>query len=375
MSHDVECIVVGAGVVGLAIARALAQAGRETIVVEAATSFGMGTSSRNSEVVHAGIYYRPDSLKARLCVAGRKALYAYCEAHHVPAKKLGKLIVATDAAQVAQLAGIAAHARLNGVDDLVELSGSQAQALEPALSCKAALLSPQTGIVDSHAFMLALKGDAEAAGASFAFAPPYLGGRVDADGFALDFGGDAPMRLTTKLFVNAAGLHAPALARALAGRDPAGLPQAYFCKGNYFSLAGRAPFSRLIYPAPEQAGLGVPLTLDMGGQAKFGPGVEWIEQEGYAVDPARAAPFYAAIRRYWPALPDDALAPAYAGLRPKITPPGAPAADFRIDGPKTHGVPGLIELFGVESPGLTSALAIGDYVAGLASAREGADQK
>jgi len=365
MAHDIECIVAGAGVVGLAIARALALAGREVVVVEAANSFGMGASTRNSGVVHAGLYYPAGSLKARLCVAGRKALYAYCEARGAPVKKLGKLVVATDAAQVAQLAGVAAQARGNGVHDLVELSAAQARAMEPALVCEAALHSPSTGVVDSHAFMLALKGDAEAAGASFAFATPCLGGRVADGGFALDFGGAAPMRLRSKFFVNAAGPAAPALARAMAGRDHAALPRAYLCKGNYFSLAGRAPFSRLIYPVPESAGLGVHLTLDMGDQAKFGPDVEWVETEDYAVDPARAAPFYAAIRRYWPGLPDGALAPAYAGIRPKISPPGAPAADFRIDGPRDHDIPGLVELFGVESPGLTSALAIGDHVAGM----------
>jgi L-2-hydroxyglutarate oxidase LhgO len=365
MAHDIECTIVGAGVVGLAIARALARAGREVIVVEAERSFGMGVSSRNSEVIHAGLYYPPGSLKARLCVAGRKALYAYCAAHHVAVTQPGKLIVATDAAQAAQLADIATRARANGVDDLEALSAAQARTLEPALSCEAALLSPSTGIVDSHGLMLALKGDAEAAGASFAFATPCLGGCVDADGLTLDFGGDAPMRLKTKRLVNAAGLHAPALARALSGRDARAVPRAFLCKGNYFSLAGRAPFSRLIYPAPEAAGLGVHLTLDMGGQAKFGPDVEWIDHEDYRVDPARAAPFYAAIRRYWPGLPDGALTPAYAGIRPKITPPGAPAADFRIDGPAAHGVAGLVELFGIESPGLTSALAIGDHVAAL----------
>lgn len=365
MSHDVECIVAGAGVVGLAIARALARLGREVIVVEAESSFGMGVSSRNSEVIHAGIYYPAGSLKARFCVEGRKRLYAYCDDHNVPARKLGKLIVATNDAQVAQLAQIAEAARRNGVHDLVELSAAEAQAMEPALSCKAALHSPSTGIVDSHAFMLALKGDAEAAGAAFAFATPCLGGEAADGGFALEFGGETPMRLRSKLFVNAAGLHAPALAHALAGRDADALPNGYLCKGNYFALSTRAPFSRLIYPVPESAGLGVHLTLDMGGQAKFGPDVEWIDTEDYSVDPARAAPFYAAIRSYWPGLPDGALSAAYAGIRPKITPPGAPAADFRIDGPSAHGVPGLVELFGVESPGLTSALAIGDYVAGL----------
>ena len=365
MGHDIECIVAGAGVVGLAIARALARAGREVIVVEAEKSFGMGVSSRNSEVVHAGLYYPAGSLKARLCVAGREALYAYCADHDVAVKKIGKLVVATSAAQAAQLARIAAAARANGVGNLVEISGAEARRMEPALCCVAALHSPSTGIVDSHGLMLALKGEAEAAGASFAFATPCLGGAAADGGFALAFGGATPMRLRAKVFVNAAGLRAPALARALTGRDARALPQDYLCKGNYFSLAGRAPFSRLIYPVPEAAGLGVHLTLDMGGQAKFGPDVEWIANEDYEVDPARAAPFYAAIRRYWPDLPDAALAPAYAGVRPKITPPGAPAADFRIDGPAAHGVVGLVELFGIESPGLTSALAIGDYVADL----------
>uniref|UniRef100_Q07J73 FAD dependent oxidoreductase n=1 Tax=Rhodopseudomonas palustris (strain BisA53) TaxID=316055 RepID=Q07J73_RHOP5 len=364
---QVECVVVGAGVVGLAIARRLAQFGREVVILEAADTIGTVTSSRNSEVIHAGIYYPAHSLMARLCVGGRRQLYDYCHDHGVLHRRCGKLIVATSAAETDKLASIRAHAEANGVDDLQSLSGEAARALEPALACAAALLSPSTGIIDSHALMLALRGDAEEAGAAFAFHAPLLRARVVAGGFELDVGGAEPMTLGCRLLINAAGLDAPALARTIDAMPADSIPTAYYAKGNYFSCGARAPFSRLIYPVPEPGGLGVHLTLDLAGQARFGPDVEWIEAIDYQVDPARAERFYPAIRRYWPALPDGALMPGYAGIRPKIVPKTIAVQDFAIQGPQQHGVEGLINLFGIESPGLTACLAIADFVGDLAS--------
>ena len=358
MVERVEAVVLGAGVVGLAVARALALAGREVLLLEAAGGIGTVTSSRNSEVVHAGIYYPTGSLKARLCVAGRQALYGYCEAHGVPIRKLGKLIVASDPAESARLDGIAAQAAANGVT-LTQMSGAEARAMEPALRVDSALHSPETGIVDSHALMLAYQGEMEAAGGMLATRAPVLGGAVTGGGIRLDVGGEAAMQLECRLLVNAVGLHAPDVARSIAGIPSQTIPRAWLCKGSYYGLASRAPFSRLIYPVPEPGGLGVHLTLDLGGQARFGPDVEWVEREEYDVDLARAAGFYAAIRRYWPGLPDGALVPGYAGIRPKISGPGEPAADFAVLGPAVHGVPGLVNLFGIESPGLTASLAIG----------------
>ena len=361
MSAEIDCVVIGAGVVGLAIARALAQSGREVLVAEATEAIGTGTSSRNSEVIHAGIYYPAGSLKARLCVRGKHLLYAYCAERGIPHKRLGKLIVATSAEQAAQLEGIAQRARANGVDDLQFISGEDAMRLEPALRCTAALVSPSTGIVDSHALMLAYQGDAENAGAQCVFHTPLVSGRVRPQGgFDLQFGGDDAMSLSCNVLINSAGLQAPALARRIEGVPAASIPTDYLCKGSYFTLSGRAPFSRLIYPVPQHAGLGVHLTLDMGGQAKFGPDTEWVGTEDYTIDPARAEVFYAAVRSYWPALPDDALAPGYTGIRPKISGPHEPAADFVIAGPAAHGVPGLVNLFGIESPGLTSSLALAE---------------
>jgi len=364
----VDCVVVGAGVIGLAVARRLAQAGREVVVLEAAEGIGTVTSSRNSEVIHAGIYYKAASLMARTCVAGKKMLYRYCADHGVPHKNCGKLIVATTPKEAEKLQSIRAHAEANGVLDMQMLSGEAARALEPALNCDAALLSPSTGIIDSHAFMLALRGDAEAAGAALAFHTPLLHARAVAGKIELDAGGDAPMTLECRLLVNSAGLNAPAVARGIDGMPLASIPRAYLAKGNYFSCSRKAPFSHLIYPVPEPGGLGVHLTLDMAGQARFGPDVEWVDTIDYAVDPARAARFYPAIRKYWPALPDGALMPSYSGMRPKIVPPAVASQDFVIQGPKDHGVAGLINLFGIESPGLTSSLAIADYVGELAGA-------
>ena len=359
-------MVAGAGVIGLAVARALALAGREVVVLEAAEAIGTETSSRNSEVIHAGIYYPAGSLMARFCVAGRQALYAYCSERGVPFQKCGKLIVATSPDEAERLPAIAARAAANGVADLELLSASEARSLEPALSTAGALSSPSTGIVDSHAFMLSLLGDAENAGATLVLNTPVLGGVATEDGIALSIGGADPIDLRCRLFVNSAGLHAPSLARRIAGLRPDLVPQTWFAKGNYFSLSGKAPFSRLIYPVPVPGGLGVHLTLDLSGQARFGPDVEWVDDMNYDVDPARGESFYAAIRRYWPALPDGALLPAYSGIRPKIVPPAVATQDFMLQGPAAHGIPGLINLFGIESPGLTSALAIADHVRDIA---------
>jgi L-2-hydroxyglutarate oxidase LhgO len=362
----VECVVIGAGVIGLAVARRLAQSGREVIILEAAEGIGTVTSSRNSEVIHAGIYYAAGSLMARMCVSGRRALYEYCHDHGIPHRNCGKLIVATTPAETLRLEAIRARAEANGVSDLQTLSGDDARALEPALNCDAALLSPSTGIIDSHAFMLALRGDAEDAGAACAFHSPLLRVRAVAGRIELDVGGSAPTTLECRLLVNAAGLDAPAIARGIDSMPIEMIPPTYLAKGSYFSCSARAPFSRLIYPVPEPGGLGVHLTLDMAGQARFGPDVEWVESIDYAVDPARAERFYPAIRRYWPTLPDGALMPSYSGMRPKIVPPAVAVQDFLIQGPHDHGVDGLINLFGIESPGLTSSLAIADHVGELA---------
>ena len=359
---EVECVIIGAGVIGLAVARRLAQAGREVIILEAAEAIGTVTSSRNSEVIHAGIYYPAGSLMARMCVAGKQALYGYCRDHGIPHRNCGKLIVATAAKETEKLNSIKAHAEANGVCDLRTLSAVEAHALEPALNCDAALLSPSTGIIDSHAYMTALRGDAEAAGAAFAFHTPLVHASAAEESIVIDAGGEAPISLRCRLLVNAAGLDAPAVARSIDGMPIELIPPAYLAKGNYFSCSARAPFSRLIYPVPEPGGLGVHLTLDMAGQARFGPDVEWVEKIDYAVDPARAERFYPAIRRYWPALPDGALMPSYSGIRPKIVPPAVAGQDFLIQGPRDHGVNGLINLFGIESPGLTSSLAIADHV-------------
>ena len=358
----IDSVVIGAGVVGLAVARALALAGREVIVLEAEDAIGTHTSSRNSEVIHAGIYYPQDSLKARCCVAGRHRLYEYCASHGIPHQRSGKLIVASDAAQLDALESIRIRALANGVEDITWLSRRQTLALEPALSAVAALHSPSTGIIDSHALMLAYLGDAEAHGAMLALKSPLEQAQLRGDGIALRVGGSEPMQLLARCVVNCAGLHAPSLARRIEGYPPEQAPGEYYAKGNYYALTGRAPFTRLIYPVPEPGGLGVHITLDLAGQARFGPDVEWVERIDYQVDPARAARFYAAIRRYWPALPDGALVPGYAGIRPKIVPQGAVAADFVVQGPREHGVPGLVQLFGIESPGLTASLALADEV-------------
>ena len=362
----VDCVVIGAGVVGLAVARALALspkfAGKELLLLEAANGIGTGTSSRNSEVIHAGIYYPQGSLKAQLCVQGREMLYDYCEQRGIGFKRCGKLLVATNEAQVAQLQGIIAKAAANGVNDLVSLTREQARELEPQLECVAAVISPSTGIIDSHALMLSLQGDFENAGGLTVLNSAVSGVFIDSGAIKIEMADGA--KIFTKTLVNAAGLSAPMLARSMQGLDPQFVPQEYYAKGNYFTLSGKSPFSRLIYPVPEAAGLGVHLTLDMGGQAKFGPDVEWVKSaDDLVVNPARGDAFYAEVRKYWPQLQDGALIAGYAGMRPKINAPNEVAADFMIQGPKDHGIAGLVNLFGIESPGLTSSMAIGALVA------------
>jgi L-2-hydroxyglutarate oxidase LhgO len=362
----VDALIVGAGVIGLAIARKLARNGHEVIVIDRAEGIGTGTSARNSEVVHAGLYYPPGSLKARLCVEGRGALYTYCAERSVAHRRCGKLVVAVDESEVPGLHKLHAQALANGVNDATLIDAAAARAMEPALRCVAALHSPSTGIVDSHALMLSLQGDAEDRGAMFVFHSPFERATVRPDGFEVHIGGAEPMCLSTRLLINAAGLHASAVADRIEGLAACHAPRTRYCRGHYFSLTGRAPFSRLVYPMHNRAGLGVHFTLDLGGQGKFGPDTMWLPEdsaEDYTVDAALAADFAAAIRHYWPALRDQQLAPAYSGIRPKIVGPGEPAADFRIDGPSVHGMQGLVNLFGIESPGLTACLPIASHVA------------
>jgi L-2-hydroxyglutarate oxidase LhgO len=360
----VETVVIGAGVVGLAVARELALSGREVVLLEQCNAIGTETSARNSEVIHGGPYYPTGSLKARLCVAGRERLYDYCEGRGVPFRRCGKLIVANGAAQEQRLRAICEQAGSNGVP--VEwLNAAQANALEPEVRCTSALLSPHTGIIDSHAFMLALLGDLQRAGGELALASECRAARVVDGGFEVDvLSGDGDcVSLRCASLINSAGLAAPAMARRIAGLAPEHVPQAWYAKGHYFSYTGRSPFSHLVYPMPGEAGLGIHGTLDLAGRLKFGPDVEWIKSIDYEVDASRVDQFVASIREYWPAVDPARLAPAYAGIRPKIVGPGAPAADFMIQLRAQHGVPRLVNLFGIESPGLTSALAIASAVA------------
>lgn len=362
LKESTGAIVIGAGVIGLACARALASRGIETIIVENHNGIGQETSSRNSEVIHAGLYYPANSLKASLCVQGKHQLYEYCAAHSVPHRRCGKLIVATSTGHEEKLEKLLHQASLNGVDDILPITRAQALRYEPDLFCTAALYSPSTGIIDSHALMLSLLGDAEDHGAALAMNTRVDDGSVTATGIELLItGNDEPMLLSAQFIVNAGGLHAPAIARRLAGFPTEHIPPTYFAKGNYYALSGRAPFSRLIYPVPEEGGLGVHLTLDLNGQVRFGPDVEWTDTLEYSVDPRRCNSFYAEVRKYWPQLPEDSLTPTYAGIRPKLSGPGEPNADFLIQGPETHGIAGLVNLFGIESPGLTSCLAIAEH--------------
>jgi L-2-hydroxyglutarate oxidase LhgO len=360
----VDAVVIGAGVVGLAVARALAIRGRETLILEACEQFGTGASSRNSEVIHAGIYYPQGSLKARLCIAGRDLLYGFCEQYGIAHQRCGKLIAATSDTQLPQLERIRSAAQAHGVA-LAFLGRDEAVRLEPELSCVGALHSPLTGIIDSHEYMLALLGQSQTHGAMLACHSRVTAIRLQPAGVLIGINDEEP-QWCARAVINCAGLHAPQVAHSIDGFPAKRIPAPYFAKGNYFALAGRSPFRRLVYPVPEHGGLGVHLTLDLVGRARFGPDVQWVDEPNCDVDPQRAEQFYAAIRQYWPALPDGALQPAYAGIRPKIAGPSEPAADFRIDGPEVHGVRGVVNLFGIESPGLTASLAIADHVATLA---------
>jgi L-2-hydroxyglutarate oxidase LhgO len=362
--ESTDCIVVGAGVVGLAVARTLAAAGREVLVLEAEARIGEHTSSRNSEVIHAGLYYKKGSLRQHLLPRAAHLLYAYCAEHGVPHRRLGKLVVARSAEQVEQLRHHMAHAAAAGVEGLQWLTPDEARELEPNLACHAAYLSPNSGIVDSHALMLAYQAELESCGGTVALRTPVTGGAVTPQGLRVEVGGAGPMTLLANTLINCAGHGAPPLARAIAGLPPAMVPPNYFRRGVYFSVTGR-PFKRLIYPVHGPDGMDIHAVIDLAGNVRFGPDIEWIDRLDYSVDPARAEAFYRSVRTFWPGLPDGALSPAYAGIRPRITGPGEPAADFVIQGPRDHGIPHLVNLFGIESPGLTTSLAIGEYVAGL----------
>jgi len=357
-----QILIVGAGIIGLAVARAAALRGHDVIVAEKEAQIGTGISSRNSEVIHAGIYYPTGSLRARHCVRGRRLLYDYCALHGIPHKKYGKLIVATKDAEIAKMEALLKQAIANGVEGMRIVEAAEAKAMEPALACVAALHAPQTGIIDSHHLMLALQGDVEDRGGAIAVCTPIVAIAHRACGWEVRYGGAESGALTVDAVVNAAGLGAQTLARATDPYPPARVPKQVLAKGNYFQYADRPVFSRLIYPAPVEGGLGTHVTLDLAGRMRFGPDVEWIDTENYDVDPRRADFFYASIRTYFPALPDGALMPDYCGIRPKITGRGEPAADFLIDGPAEHGLPGLVQLFGIESPGLTSSLSIAEDV-------------
>ena len=364
MPARVDCIVAGAGAVGLAVARALAEAGREVFVLEHASAIGTGTSSRNSEVIHAGIYYPTGSLKARLCVAGKVTLYRYLAERDIPHRRVGKLIVATAEAEVPVLERYYAQAAANGVDDLQWLDVEQLAELEPEVRGVRALLSPSTGILDTHQYMLALLGDLEAAGGQLACNTTVARVQPVDGGLRVVCAGRERTVLDCGIFINAAGLHAPALARRVSGLAPASAPSGWFAKGHYYTLGGKAPFKRLVYPVADRGSLGIHLTLDLAGAARFGPDLSWVEGEDYAFDDSRRRAFVRAIRRYYPGLDETRLQPGYTGIRPKLVGPDAPPADFRIDGPEEHGIPGLVNLLGIESPGITASLAIGDRVAG-----------
>jgi len=359
--EQVDCIVIGAGVIGLAISRHLAVNGREVFVLESEEGIGNGTSSRNSEVIHAGLYYKPGTLKAQLCVEGNAALYAYCEAHKVNHRRCGKLLVATHEDQEAALGQVFTQAKDNGVPGIRMLSAAEAKALEPELHCVAALHPPSPGIVDSHGLMKAMLLEAEDHGATLVLSSPVTGGEAHPEGVVLELGGEEPTTILAKEVYNCAGLHAQEVARMLRGIDQSAIPPIHFAKGNYYGFSGAPPFSHLVYPVPEAAGLGVHLTLDLGGRARFGPDVEWVDAIDYDVDPRRADIFYAEIRKYWPDLPNDALQPAYAGIRPKLQGPGGPTEDFLIQRADQHGISGLVNLFGIESPGLTAGLTIASH--------------
>ncbi len=359
-----QVLVIGAGVVGLGAARAAARAGHEVVVAEKTSGIGNGISSRNSEVIHAGLYYPPGSLRARHCVRGRRMLYQFCASRGVPHRKCGKLVVAENDAEIERVASIMNQGCANGAEGLELIDGKTAQALEPQLRCQGALRSPETGILDAHGYMLALQGELEDAGGAIAFNTPVLGAAREDGQWSVRFGGADAGTFVFDALVNCAGLGAQSVAREIEDYPAARIPRQVLAKGNYFTFTGKPVFTRLIYPTPMPGGLGVHVTLDLAGRMRFGPDVEWIERENYEVDCKRADIFYERIRTYWPGLPDHSLAPDYAGIRPKLTGKGEPAADFVIDAPPQHGLPGLVQLFGIESPGLTSSLSLGEEVAG-----------
>ena len=361
--EQIDCLVVGAGVIGLAVARELALRGQEVIILEATSVIGSEISSRNSGVIHAGIYYPKDGLKARFCVEGKHRLYQFCSEHGVEHSRIGKLLVATEETQLESLDTYQQLALGNGVEDLTYLSAAEIHQLEPAVECAAGLLSPSTGIIDVHDYMLALQGVAEDHGVFIAFNTPVIGARATARGFTVEVGGTSPASIGCRHLVNAAGLNAQSVAGTIVGLDVAHIPPIFFAKGNYFHLTTRSPFKRLVYPMPTRGSLGVHVSFDLAGRVRFGPDICWIDKIDYDVDESRAALFYGAIRRYWPGLPDDSLAPDYTGVRPKLGPAGAPPSDFVIQTSREHGLSGLVNLFGIESPGLTSSLALADHVA------------
>jgi len=366
--ETIDCAIIGAGVVGLAIARRLALAGREVVILEAEDAFGTHTSARNSEVIHAGIYYATGSMKARLCVQGRKQLYQYCAEHNVNHQRIGKVIVACDETEIAGLKKYKAQAETNGVDDLRLLTQAELAEMEPAVRCVAGFLSPSTGIIDSHGLMLSYLGEAEDRGAMLALSSPVLSGKVGSDGIVLNVGvgGAEPMTVKCRTVIISAGLNAPAVARTIEGIPPSTIPPTYYAIGHYYTLATKAPFNRLIYPVARPDWLGVHVTIDLGGRVKFGPDFEWTDRVDYKFDERREASFYKAIRHYYPGLQDGTLNPGYTGIRPRITGPDEPVQDFTFHGPADHEVKGLVALYGIESPGLTSSLAIADHVAQLA---------
>ncbi len=361
MVPDLDTVVIGGGVVGLALARALALRGIQTTLLEAESRLGQHTSSRNSEVIHAGIYYPTGSLKARLCVAGKEQLYAYASQVGIEHRRIGKVIVASSEAEAGALEGLARQAENNGVRDLEWLSEREVAALEPAVRAVRGLLSPSSGIIDTDGLLSALKRDAVDADAQIVTSSPVCGGAVLDEGFELRIGGPAPGRVTCRRVINAAGLWAQDVARALEGVPATSIPGQYFAKGHYFVLRGRSPFSRLVYPMPEPGGLGIHVTLDLRDNARFGPDVSWVSSPDYSFEEARETQFYTAIRRYFPDLQPGALVPGHTGIRPKLGPPGSPFHDFVVQGPAAHGVPGLLNLYGIESPGITASLALADY--------------
>lgn len=362
MTEQLDCAVIGGGVVGLAIARKLALLGRQVVLFEAEKSTGSHTSSRNSEVIHAGLYYPTGSLKARLCVQGRRMLIDYCQTRDVAWKPIGKILVAVDEAETAYLHKLKAQGEANGVDDLRWLSTAEVHELEPAVVCACAFASPSTGLVDSHGLMRSLAAEAQRAGADIVLASPVVGATIVPGGVELDVGGSDPGRFRFRAVINTAGFSAPSVARTFRGLDPKTIPPAHYAKGHYFTLSGPAPFRRLVYPVPVRGGLGIHVTLDLAGQVRFGPDVSWVDQPDYRFEENRAELFYPAIRRYYPALADGVLSPGFVGIRPKLGPADAGFIDFVLQGSDVHGVPGLINLYGIESPGLTASLALAEEV-------------